>query len=205
MRFIKECWDYDNILLKTYFEIAKTGDKSLLIKGKTPVPKNVLEDFWEALVKKSSKENNNFNFDYYFSTAQSHELLVNEYNLVKACILKLIVRDMRKLEYDKPVVELLRNKGYKIDVSSKLAYLTCLENAQQRSNNLITKIITKQKELTRLGKSEGPPTTFAQALASVSAGMGFEINDGITLSLYNEYKKIIVKKNGRNQQGRPLK
>lgn len=160
------------------------------------MPEKILEEVWESIVKVNAKENNNSLFDYYFTTAQSHTYLVNEYHLIKACLLKLMFR------VDKAVIQLLKDRGYKISLESQDAYVRSIDAAQSRSNNLITKLMTKQKELERMSRENQSldKVTFPKAIAGISAGIGFAVGEDVSLATYNEYKKIIHTKNGRNRQ-----
>lgn len=195
--FTKECYGYEDITLRLYFEIAEKGCLEKLAKIKN-VKKVILQQAWENILKRNSKENNNFSYELYFTTAQNYTLLVNEYNLIKACLLKLMIRA------DKGVIQLLKDRGYVIKMSSETAYLKSLEEANTRSNNLLTKIMTRRKELDRLTKNEQTEqVTLAKAISSVNTALKWPaVNEDTTLALYNEYKKNVIKQNnnGRNRQ-----
>lgn len=166
---------------------------NLLYRGKGRKIKN-LNVLWEEIIRRNNEENGDFNFNNYFNTLKTYADLLNEYILVKACLLDLSI----KVKAD--VVETLRELGYIIELSSIEEYKRTLQIVNAQSNNLVTKIITKRKELEAFHKNKGKPVTFAQAMIGISAGLGYQVQRDITLAEYNEAKKLIKQRHGRNNK-----
>jgi hypothetical protein len=182
-------------------EISNGADlENLIIEG--VVSDIILYNNWEDILRKNSKANNNLEFLNHFEAAQKYTMLLSLYTTIKACLMKLTICP------DVNIIEYLRTEGYHIDGSSVKAYMESIIAASNLSENLATKIQTKEKEL-KLYKIESDVSGsigFEEGLANLSFMIGFSIPDDITLAKYNEYKRIIRKQNGiRNQQGRNSK
>lgn len=198
---IGKFYTYDNIKLRLYMEISNGASlENLIIEGN--VSEQVLYNNWEDILRKNSKANNNLEFLNHFEAAQKYTMLLSLYTTIKACLMKLTICP------DVEVIKYLRTEGYYIDGSSVRAYTESIVAASNLSDNLATKIETKEKEL-RLYKVDNDVSSgsgFEEGLASLSYMIGFNIPDDVTLAKFNEYKRIIRKQNGiRNQQGRNSK
>src|SRR5690606_5244130 len=117
--------------------------------------------YWENIIKKNNEENGNFEFNNYLEAIRSYARLVNEYTIIKACITKLVY-----FKVDLNVVQTLEDFGYRVDLTKgKKGFDESLSAIASRSNNLITKILAKRKEIERYTtKKDGPPMTFAKAI-----------------------------------------
>lgn len=181
---------YDNILLKTYYQVASTGDYRLLrIKGK----RNIQEEFeaWERIVKRNSELTGRFEFNSYIASYKQFNMLLALYNTVKACLIKSL------FVVDDDVIKFLRLKGYRIDTSGKTKYAESLEAAMRKANNLTTKIKMKRNELLALSLGEKKLDDhhgLEDVLANISAALGFNVPDDITLARFNTFCKIIKQK-----------
>ena len=89
-------YDYEDLLLKTFFDIIKTGDLNLLKKDKKRIVGTNLEEIWESIIKRHNDNNGNFDFNNYVDAIRSYAYLLSEYMIIKACLLKLSM----KLNYD---------------------------------------------------------------------------------------------------------
>jgi hypothetical protein len=175
-------WQYETIPLKLYLEIASSGDLSkLVLSGNVNA-----EEAWEEIVRKNQQAVGSNRYDNYFEKSQSYALMVNEYIFVRSALIYLSVKP------DKEVAGLLAEKGYKIDPKN---YIESLNKAFRKSENLITKAISKQNEL-HVEQEQRGESSFEEIMANLVVGLGFHVNDDITLSRYNEYRKIIKKKHG---------
>lgn len=155
---------------------------------------------WEEILKRNGEANNDYSYKQFLAKSIEYAKLLNDYQLIKAILIKL------HFVVDDEHIALLKSKGYKIDTSSGSKYANSLSAALRKCENLITKMVMKQNELNNtLSEKEQKPVNLEQLLAHISAGLGYEIKDDITLARYNEYKKILEAKNkqhGRNNQAR---
>lgn len=188
---------YDNITLAKYLEVAASGNLGLLVvKGK--FGNKELVAAWEAIVKRNADANEDSNYDLYLDNLKAYGEFVAEFNLVKAMLTQLC------FEVDDDRIADLSELGYKIrktkyvdgkEVESATAYQESIQAAQRKSENLITKINSKFKELQLASKAssvEAP--TLGALLAQVSFGLGFNLPVDVTLSQFNEYKKLVKQK-----------
>lgn len=187
---------YGDIKLRLYLDIASTQEyRKLLIKGFAS--DDECFEAWEGILKSSSKITGDLTYTNYFSLTKSYALLVAKYNIVKACLLKV------SMVVDRVTVQYLSTLGYQIDMSSTLAYATTIDNAIRNSNNLITKIATKQKQLEKYLDKQGETATIGKIVALTNAALNYRAIDvDVLLCEYNEYKEIIKKQNGRRRSDR---
>lgn len=157
-----------------------------------------LEIKWEEIIRKNNEENGNFDFNNYFQALKKYASLVAEYTVVKACLLRMTIKAEVK------TIETLREYGYIVDLNPD-NFNQSMQVINARSNNLLTKILSKQKELENFLKgsdSKARPITFAKAIMHLSSGLGFSVGKDILLAEYNEAKKIIKERNGRDNKAR---
>lgn len=165
-------------------EISKTANYSkLVVKGMAS--ENVCAIQWEEIVRTNDIENNSNGYSNYFDAYQSYGLLCAEYNIVKACLNKLMLN-----KNNIKVILELGGMGYAIDNSSEENFNLTFDKVNAQSNNLTTKIKTKLATLELYTKG-GKAASAASLIAQVSAGMSFKIPNDILLAEFNEYKKII--------------
>lgn len=192
-----ELYSYDNITLKLYTQIASGSSvKNLIIKGNPD--SNQLAVAWEQIVKQNSQNNGTYQYNSYFQLLQTYELLVNEYNTIKAMLTKL------SLKIDHDLIKELRRKGYNINATvNSEVYATSLLNAGRKVENLVTKIKSKQTELNQMEAQDDRKSSlgFEELLANLSVGLGFNVDDSVTLARFNEFQKLLKKKmkNGGNK------
>jgi uncharacterized protein with NRDE domain len=190
----KTLLSYDTIKLRTYIEIANTGNlNTLIVRGK--FSQSELIRAWEEIVKKNAEANQDANYDLYLDALKAYGAHMEEYNMVKAMLLCL------KYFVDDEYIKALRELGYKIDTSGRQAYASSIIAAERRSDNLVTKIKTKYKELEKMTRRDvaSEETTVGALVAQVSFGLGFNLAEDIGLAQFNEYKKLLKEKYGRKR------
>lgn len=186
---------YEDIKLKTYYDIANTGNV-VLIQKTGIVDLEGCAEAWETLVRRNCEVTMNRRYYSYKDTIKEQAELVFEYTAVKAMLTKLAVR------VDMEYIKFLNIKGYRIytggeDISAERKwekYAESLERASRRADNLVTKLKMSQNELKDLTDSNADGQSLGSALASLSVHLGFQLNDQITLAEYNEYTKIVKQK-----------
>lgn len=90
-------------------------------------------------------------------------------------------------------LKFLRKKGYKIDTDNLENYYISIQSGLHRSDNLITKMVSKQKESLmqkEIIKSKGE-TSCTQLLVNLNCLLGFTVPSNITLAEYNAYKEFL--------------
>lgn len=185
-----ELYSYDSVPFKLYISIA--GGKSLkdlVIKGK--VTNEQLAEAWEQIVKRNSSHNGSYQYGSYFQLLQAYELLINEYQMIKAMLTKLSIK------VDAETINDLKQKRFFINTKSSALYEESLLAAGRKVENLVTKIRMKQNEMRELENKGGKDEMrvgFEELMANLSMGLGFSVEDNITLARYNEYQKLLKKK-----------
>jgi len=191
---------YETITLKTFIEVANSGDlRPLLIKGRYDHEEAV--EKWERIIQLNAKANGSFNFDQYFYLYKSYLLLVAKHTKVRALLWRLAHNPI-----DYTVVQEVRECGYKVDMTNSITLAQSVERAFRQSDNLITKYNSKKNELDRLTgseqKEEGPKETFDDIWAALSLAVApMIIQDDIRLSQYNALKKRIEKQSKARKNG----
>ena len=187
-------WGYDNILFKTYFEIAHTGNLSLLIINGSGSEQE-LEEVWEEIVRKDDEVKGNNQYNKIFKNYLAYAKLQHQKVYVQTCLFKIY------LERDEEVIKELKKMGYIIDDNR---YYESIQEALKKSGHLTTKIISKGKEIDSLApKKQSSAMSFDQALAQLSVSLApVIIQDNITLARFNEYYKIAKSKNKTPERGR---
>lgn len=187
---------YEDILLSTYSDIAKSGNLELLvISGKWSAEE--LNEAWEKIVLRNAEENGDMEIVNYVELLQAYGKLVSDYTLVKASLFKLL------LVVDDATVAWLATKRYKIKTDgTHNEFLASINAALAKSNSYITHITARKLELEKLlaSQSEKSQHTIEQALAALSAGLGFSVPTDVTLARFNEYKKVLKKKFAPKEQ-----
>lgn len=182
-------YTYETILLRTFITITQTGEYSrLVIFGSATIER--LAEAWESIVRANSKENGDRNYDSYFQLFKSYTQLVASYTVIKASLLNLCY----VIDYE--LVSDLRKRGYKIDLANSISFARSIEAALCKVSNLVTKAVMKKKEMESmvLTTSQVRAPGFEEIMANLNTGLGFEVKDDLTLSRYNEYKKILKSK-----------
>jgi len=182
-------WDYNTISLKLFIEIAQGSHYHLLVRQGAPDHEKCLEA-WEAIVKRNSAEAGSQEYSNYFNLVKAYALLIAKQISVKSSLLKLTVTT----EWEDIVY--LRGCGYNIDTTTTLSYWASLESGLRKSEDLLNKIKMKQFELEAIvkGRQAERSMGFEETIANLITGLGFSVDDNISLARFNEYRKLIKKK-----------
>lgn len=152
------------------------------------------EDAWLMIVKDNAEATDNSQYNFYTKTFLHKSNLASKYLVEKASLLMIAIK------IDKDIIIDLRKRGYKIDTSTNAKYLESINLSLRKVASIATKIgiansqiediIEMAKQVKRKSADE--------LLAEVSAGLGFAVDDNVTLARFNEYSKIVAKKNKSN-------
>lgn len=187
-------YNYHNIPLKLFIEVAETADYMLLTLDGKPTIDECFEQ-WEKIIQENSKINGSSEYRSYYDNLKHYNRLLRDFNVIKATITILY------FEVDNDMVDYLASKGYKIITTGPNVnenYVKSLNEALNKSNNLITKIEIRYKAIVKANeqsKGSNQQVTFEVLMANLTMSLGFTIDDSLTLARYNEYNKIIKKKN----------
>lgn len=179
---------YDTIKLRTFVTIANTGNLSLLGNG-------TLEDLtqaWEEIIKRNGKATNNMAYDSHLNLLKNYARLLSEFNTVKATLSSMLIKpNVDDLQF-------LSIKGYAIDASSVEAYVSTMNSAINKSSNIGSKLANAYNQLmVEKGDGNEQSATVGQLVASLNVALEGKYADiNILLSEYNEYKKLIKRKDG---------
>lgn len=174
-------------------EIALTGNVALI--GSEDELDN--QTSWDAIVQRNNEESGGLEYQNYFADLQAFSLLINEYILVKACLIKL------SYKVDLELITFLKKKGYSINTKSTADYSESLNLAMRKSENLRNRFGLKQNELEEtLKRQDGERLSFEQVMANLNFLIGFNVDDNITLARYNEYRKIIKAKQAAEEKAK---
>jgi hypothetical protein len=177
-------------------DIAASGNVALICKEGAADIEECLK-LWEDILKRSCEVMGSYEYYNYIDLQECYNQLLNDYNTIKAILIKLcFIVDDGDIQY-------LRNKGYVINLSSATAYSDSIQAAGKKSDNIRTKILSKENELQLLGKEKGgkrqSAVEFGELVAELRA-MNFAVDHNITLAEYNGYNKIIKRRNGRTNK-----
>jgi len=170
---------------------------SLSVDGKATLDECF--ECWEDIIQKSSDATGDGGYKSYFQNLRNYARLVRDFNLIKINITILY------FEIDKDCIAYLASKGYVINTSTASGYLESLNNAMTRSNNIVSRMVSAYKLLekaTAKPKGSNKRPSFEQAMAHLTVALEMQVSDDITLARYNEYQKIIDKKNAANKNNK---
>lgn len=122
--------------------------------------------------------------------------MMEEFISIRSKIIKL------HFKIDTEIIKSLKRKGYNINTSSRSLYEESLDNALSRSEGIITRISLKLREMEKDSKkseTEDRDFGFEEIIAQLNVGLGFNVDDSLTLARFNEYKKIISKRNANKK------
>lgn len=180
-------YDYGNILLRTYIEIATKGDFSLLIISGTPSAEELIQR-WESIVRQNSKGNGDHRYDAYFELLKGYGEITGAYTITS------IQLEILFYKIDWKIIEEVRQAGYKIETDSSEVYAKSIHAARRKIANLITRSEMKRKEIERQfgGKQEDVGAqTYEEIIGMLELALDRTIMDAETLTLakYNVLKK----------------
>ena len=186
-------FEYGNILLKTYIEIAVSGDLSKLIVSGSATTAELVER-WESIVQENSRRNGDRRYDAYHTLLQNYAELVASHTVVSASL------EILWWKVDFPIIDDVRSRGFKIDTINSERYKQSIISARAKCKNLITRYEMQRKEIERqFGQNDQKESsyTYEEIIGSLELGLERTIMDSDTLTLakYNVLKKGIQRKN----------
>lgn len=182
-------YGYDNILLKTYIDVAsnQAAIESLIISG-SPTKEQLIEA-WEGIVKENSKHSGDHRFDSYEQLLNGYAELIASQTIVCTCL------EMMTWKIDFAIIKEVRDRGYAIETTTSEAYAKSLESAKKKARNLITRAEMKRKDIERqFGKKDNGEVkahSFQEIIGMLELALDRSILDSetLTLSKYNTLKK----------------
>lgn len=182
--------NYDNILLRVYFDIATNGTyEDLIVSGNATIEQ--CKDEWNRLLVKLFEKSGSFDYLGYLDNLEGYNSFLQEHNITIAQLLIL------HFQIDDEVIADLNERGYNIDIEhGKKAYSASLAKAMIRSNHLLSRIKMKANDMESFtdGLKDDAPTTYDEVMATLMLNLGFTVPDDITLARYNEYRRLIKQK-----------
>lgn len=190
-----------------YLEIVKTLDvKKLLVCGNSTIED--CQKHWDEIIHQCSAATGGLDFVNFIDMSQSYGILLSQYNIVKAWLMKLW------FQVDDKIIEELEEKGYAIvtsknhpkfnpELSISDNYSQSILNALRRSEHLVTKLKMKSNEMQMfLNGSEGgrKEMLFDEIMAHLLV-RGIKAEDNISLSRYMQLLKILNKPKQENVYG----
>lgn len=194
---IRACYKYSDILLRVFIDVSETGQYTLLVK-QGEFTEAELIDQWAQIVEENSKQSGQLDYNTYRSLLVSYGKLIADYIVVKSDIVKLAA------VIDDDIIEELRRKGYKINTTSTNDYIDSLNAASKKSDNLVTRIQMKLKELERFHGSikTNKTVTYAEVVATLNYALGFNTENDLTLAGFHAYQRVIKQNNGSTREKR---
>lgn len=195
-------WEYDDISLKLYIDISKTGDVTKLVKVGRIENQQCL-DKWEELIKRQEKETGTNNLGAYISLLKAYLSYSNDHEVIRASLILVEWSNEQKIAKDGSLVWVnltdwkhviyLKSKGHTIDFTTYDTMITTVRAALHKNENLVTKAVSKRKELEKMlaGKEEGKPLEFVDIMAQLNFAWPNPVSDDISLAGYNSYQKIL--------------
>jgi hypothetical protein len=202
----------------------------LLVKVGTYTEEELKEQ-WDTIVEENSELTGQNEYSTYKDLLIGYGQLLARYNIEKAQLMELLFKvddetiaelqskgyairtkgDVSKQmelynealingELDERIIEAIQAQVVAINSA---AYADSLADALTRSNNLVTQIEMKQKEMERFVSVEGfsKRVTYEELMANLNAALGFCVQDNITLAAFNEYQRILKKRNKKPNRG----
>lgn len=188
-------FNYGNIPLKTYIEIAGNGLLEMLIVSGKPTDEELVEA-WELIIQKNGENSGENRYDAYMQLVKAHSEIIAKQTTVAILLEILWWQNPPLMRY----VTEVRNEGYRIDTANSEAYKKSIEAAKRKCSGLKTRAEMARKEIQRQFKpTEGGQKdySFEEIVASLRLDLGkaqiLVIIDGekLTLSEYNTYRKAI--------------
>ena len=109
-------------------------------------------------------------------------------------------KDVGLSDRQKEILQYLRSKGHKVDTTSNEAYEESLVLLSKKADAITTRLRMKENELLIMVNDKGERSNFEETMATLCANLGFTVPDSVTLARYNEYMKVIKKKNAPKKQ-----
>jgi hypothetical protein len=184
-----------------FLEIVASHDYKRILKS-GEASDDQCQEMWETIVQQHNYHNGNQEFFNYISHLRAYKDLLERYNTVKSSLMVLL------FTIDTPTIEFLNKSGYRIETKTQELFEESLRKAFIKSDNINSKLKQKFNQIQNfneglVSKKEnevGKSTGFEEKLAELSFEVGFSVDETITLARYNEYVKIINKRNGTGKK-----
>jgi len=187
LKRLKTNWTYHNIPFRLFIEIVNTG-KTELLGGLD------YNEAWLQIIKDNAEATDNHQFNFYTKTFLKKSALAAKYLVEKASLLMIAIKK------DELVINDLRSRGYKIDITSDKKYLDSINDGLRRVTNLTTKIglaNSQMEEIVAMAESIKRKSA-DDLIAELNAGLGWAVDTNLTLAAFNAHVKIVEKKNRAN-------
>lgn len=191
-----QLYTYADIRLKTYLEIAWSGDYSLLIiKGKPTLEE--ISDAWEKIIEENARRSGDNQYDNYSSMMRDYEELFAKQTIISIQLelLAVCAIDFDRLATMWDILKDVRLSGYNIETTNKELFCNSLNKAIRKASQQITTIERKRKELERMfpvkQSDEKPKISFEEIVGYLELALDRTISDGenLTLAKYNILRK----------------
>lgn len=149
---------------------------------------------WLQIVKDNAETTDNHQFSLYTKMFLKKSALAAKYLVDKASLLMIAIKK------DELVINDLRARGYKIDITSDKNYLDSINAGLRKVSNLTTKIgiaNSQMDEIVTMAESVKRKSA-DDLIAELNAGLGWAVDTNITLAAFNAHVKIVAKKNRAN-------
>lgn len=198
-------YTYDDIRLKTYFDIANSGNITLLVKeGSCPLDKCL--EAWEEIIRRQEQATGSYKYNSLITLLNGYRNLKMDQLYIRALLLKCTIA----LDFE--AILKLRQKGYDIDTRPEYVEQS-LKNALIRCTNLKTKAEMKRKEINRLFEvkktdKKEKQKSFEEIMGNLTISLGslnilVVVDDSITLARYNYYQKTISERVANSKTSKP--
>lgn len=187
----------DTLPIKLFYKIIETTDLTLLPRNNYSEEK--LIEIWGKIYDEFQSRDNNELSKRIFRISVDIEYLHTKYNLIIMCI------DSLKFDYQKELIDILKEHGYRINEKD---YVKSLANAERNAKGIFSKIELLKGQLPKQEKTKKKESSIDDVLAGYSTILGFNIGDfnKITCAEYLGWKKQVeTKVKHQEQQIRELK
>lgn len=193
--------NYDNILLRVYYDVALTGDYSKLLVNGTYSEESGVK-VWEEILRDNCSATNNRKYKQYIDAYKEYLRLTNDYSFVKTAILRL---HFDPIDHD--LIKDLSTKGFRINTEDSTKYATSLKVCENQSRGYRTRIEVQKKAIERMRKDEtknakNKSSSMQANLARVGTALGMVLPQDILLCSFNEYTNIIREKETAARKGK---
>lgn len=153
---------------------------------------------WEQVVKRQEENSGSRKYHIYFDLEKSKGLLLADYIVIKATLMKLSLTQ-ENVDED---IAYLKSKGYNINLKTLTQHIN---KAIKRSDNLITRMQMKENEIKKLSGDgeEKIDINFQDVITDLNFALGWQAaNEDITLAAYNRFRVLLKRKDGRDNNTR---
>jgi len=190
---ISHFYQYGDILLKLFIEIAESGDYRRLVLSGNPTDDQCLEA-WEKIVEENGRHCGNNGYSNYLEDVRYYATMLWEYLFMRSAMTKLIyVKDYS-------LIVQIRELGYDFKMET---YMDSIYSISRKVDAITTRIKMHQNKMALYATVDQRGNSFAETIVNLNMNLGWEVSDDITLAKYNEYCKTLKRNNkhGNRTQG----